>query len=32
MPDAEGTVGPHGIEFNAELRPDGTWEVYLLVC
>jgi hypothetical protein len=32
LPDAEGTVGPHGIEFNADLRPDGTWNVYLFAC
>lgn len=32
LPDAEGTVGPGGTEFNADLRPDGTWYVYLLVC
>lgn len=32
LPGAEGTVGPHHIAFNAELRPDGTWEVYLFAC
>jgi hypothetical protein len=32
LPDAEGTVGPHGTEFNADLQPDGTWKVYLFVC
>ncbi len=31
-PDAEGTVGPDGVEFNADLRPDGTWDVYLFAC
>ena len=30
QPDAEGTVD--GIAFNADLRPNGTWEVYLFVC
>jgi hypothetical protein len=29
-PEAEGTV--ERIEFNADLRPDGTWEVYLFAC
>ena len=32
MPDAEGTVGPQETEFNADLKPDGTWDVYLFVC
>jgi len=32
LPEAEGTVGPHGVEFNADLRPNGTWDVYLFVC
>jgi hypothetical protein len=32
LPDAEGTVGPHGIGFNADLRPDGTWNVYVFAC
>jgi hypothetical protein len=43
MPDAEGTVDIHvpepsgeatviHTEFNADLRPDGTWDVYLFVC
>lgn len=32
LPEAEGTVGPEGTAFNADLRPDGTWEVYLFVC
>lgn len=32
VPDAEGTIGPGGTEFNADLRPDGTWDVYLFVC
>ena len=30
LPEAEGTVA--GTEFNADLPPDGTWEVYLFVC
>jgi hypothetical protein len=30
QPDAEGTVD--GIAFNADLRPNGTWDVYLFVC
>jgi hypothetical protein len=30
QPDAEGTVD--GIAFNADLRPNGTWKVYLFVC
>lgn len=32
LPDAEGTIGPGDTEFNADLRPDGTWDVYLFVC
>ena len=32
LPDAEGTVEPGGTQFNADLRPDGTWDVYLFVC
>lgn len=30
LPEAEGTVD--GTEFNADLRPDGTWEIHLFVC
>lgn len=30
MPEAEGAVD--GTEFNADLEPDGTWNVYLFVC
>ncbi len=30
VPEAEGTVD--GIEFNADLRADGTWKVYLFAC
>lgn len=32
LPEAEGTVGPHRLAFNADLRPNGTWDVYLLAC
>jgi len=30
LPDADGTV--NGIAFNADLRSDGTWKVYLFAC
>lgn len=32
VPEAEGTVGAHHIAFNADLRRDGTWDVYLFAC